>query len=685
MKCLKCGYEFSEGLFCPECGTKYDEEEAKRIEAQRIKEEQEEREREKEKEKAYQAQIEKEKIEQELELVKQKNENIRLQREEEERNRLLEEKRREEYNTIEEADTARKEFEESEKEKEEKNKKYTDLSTGSLVLSILSLPLVCTVILWIPASIISIVMGIKALKVHTQYKVRVLIAFILDSIALILGLICVLSVLVGIISPELAKYVEATETTQEIQTDIDEQNDNIEAQDENKEEINSIENVEDAEDALNNIDLDAFKAYYDYLEQNDNLNIFDYDHSEKSISFVDCYGDDHTEMLFSYPQNMGEYDVNMIGIATYDGSQIKKINSDIGFAPGAAGSPSIRLFVGENKKIYGIDQYSIVSDYCFEFFILEEGSDGVLHRNDIYSYIESEDYDTGNIIKEYKKGNSPMSQEDVAKEISELLKDPKKIYQIGYFYDMGDPYNIDSIITDDSSMMTYEEALTYLEGMLPLSEDSTASTNTELIQEYELIYEPVILEYKDAYEFCQNGYFIDEDNWEYLSNGFMDLAYTPKEEIGYLIEDISGDGIPELLIGDNYTEGEGYSFIWGGYTYKDGKIVRFLDGWWRNRYFWIENGEFYNAGNSGWSENCIIHLSINEDATSLMIDDYYFCTENSYGEISYYHNSLKNGAVKESEGSELGDISNAESISEEAFYNVTSKYIFEKLTFNPLF
>ena len=35
MKCVKCGCEFEEGLFCPECGAKYDEKEAeeKRIHA----------------------------------------------------------------------------------------------------------------------------------------------------------------------------------------------------------------------------------------------------------------------------------------------------------------------------------------------------------------------------------------------------------------------------------------------------------------------------------------------------------------------------------------------------------------------------------------------------------------------------------------------------------------------------
>ena len=45
MKCIKCGTEFFEGVFCPECGTKYDEDEAKiaeKKEEEKVKLEEEE-------------------------------------------------------------------------------------------------------------------------------------------------------------------------------------------------------------------------------------------------------------------------------------------------------------------------------------------------------------------------------------------------------------------------------------------------------------------------------------------------------------------------------------------------------------------------------------------------------------------------------------------------------------------
>lgn len=99
MKCFKCGYEFDEGMFCPECGTKFDAEEAKRIEDERItlekikkeeerkqkelqrQERKEKRELELEKAKVEQERIAKEKAEKEAEVLRLKNESLRMEQE----------------------------------------------------------------------------------------------------------------------------------------------------------------------------------------------------------------------------------------------------------------------------------------------------------------------------------------------------------------------------------------------------------------------------------------------------------------------------------------------------------------------------------------------------------------------------------------------------------------------------
>ena len=73
MKCANCGTEFDEGIFCPECGTKYNEEEAIAAEAMRIEEEERKR-LEIEKEKAEQERLKKE--EEAKEKLAQKNKNV---------------------------------------------------------------------------------------------------------------------------------------------------------------------------------------------------------------------------------------------------------------------------------------------------------------------------------------------------------------------------------------------------------------------------------------------------------------------------------------------------------------------------------------------------------------------------------------------------------------------------------
>lgn len=296
MKCKVCGFEFEEGIFCPECGTKIDIEEVISISketntensnnsdvssednlnlnkdggedallepqsknekndslsniytsgsfAQDLKDTpNEEKDLKEEKYKLEQEKIAAEKLAHEAELLKQKNENIRLQREEEERKRALEEERLEResrtfdgitynsieeknkaieayeekakrtingvtYNTIEEALEAKKVIMDKEAEMEVKIGKYNILSIWSLVLSIVSVPLLFTCFLWIPSTVVSIVLGIKALNLRTPYKAKIIISMVFNGIVILIGVFILLSMLMGVIAPELVKYID---------------------------------------------------------------------------------------------------------------------------------------------------------------------------------------------------------------------------------------------------------------------------------------------------------------------------------------------------------------------------------------------------------------------------------------------------------------------------------------------
>lgn len=236
MKCTKCGYEFEEGLFCPECGTKYDKDEAKRIEIEeeeaakkrsaeeklrqetlkqeteekkieeelRRREEKEKRDLEIEKTKVEQARLEAEKIAHEAELIRQQNEKARIEQENKIRMEEQEKKRQEEltrtfngvlYNSIHEMNLAKAKYEEQ-IELVKKTKNANLMAIWSFVLSIATYPLVMLLVLWFPSLITSIVLAVIALKAKTNKKGFVIASFIINGFFI---LICVLSVILALI------------------------------------------------------------------------------------------------------------------------------------------------------------------------------------------------------------------------------------------------------------------------------------------------------------------------------------------------------------------------------------------------------------------------------------------------------------------------------------------------------
>ena len=101
MKCQNCGTEFNEGLFCPECGTKYDEEQVKKesqkdelnakaeiekakVEAEKLAKEKAEHEAEIAKQATEQQRLANERIEKEAELTRLKMEREQAKKDENE-------------------------------------------------------------------------------------------------------------------------------------------------------------------------------------------------------------------------------------------------------------------------------------------------------------------------------------------------------------------------------------------------------------------------------------------------------------------------------------------------------------------------------------------------------------------------------------------------------------------------
>lgn len=116
------------------------------------------------------------------------------------------------------------------------------------------------------------------------------------------------------------------------------------------------------------------------------------------------------------------------------------------------------------------------------------------------------------------------------------------------------------------------------------------------------------------------------------------------DSVGYALQDISGDGIPELLIGA-VTEREN-SIVYGNevyavYTCIDGKPYLSFEGIARSSYRYTGEGNFFYQGSNGAMYSIFGTYTVSPDGKSLSCNDFYFTYEKdeSFKEIGLYHNT----------------------------------------------
>ena len=181
------------------------------------------------------------------------------------------------------------------------------------------------------------------------------------------------------------------------------------------------------------------------------------------------------------------------------------------------------------------------------------------------------------------------------------------------------------------------------------------------------VYAPILEEVKDILE---NG-FDQEKHYKYISDGIRERAMYPEGDdladvIGYYLKDINGDGIDELLIGENdvfeYGSPNKVNYVYSGFTVKNNKPVCFLEGWARNRQHYLGDGSFLNTGSGGASNTMFGEWHLEPEGTEPVWDDFYYtCDDMVEGGLVIYNNKT---------GEEDVNASKKLDITEDEFYEM---------------
>lgn len=190
--------------------------------------------------------------------------------------------------------------------------------------------------------------------------------------------------------------------------------------------------------------------------------------------------------------------------------------------------------------------------------------------------------------------------------------------------------------------------------------DEVADDTVENI-DYLSVYAPIIDRFIDGVYYLKT----DDDVYHEMEFGgfigLMDVCYSSDidqilSNLGYIIEDFSGDGIDDLVIVDAYDSKEQkYESILGFYTLKDEKPYFVFEGSARNSYEFMDNGHFYNLGSGGAAYSCCGEAYVSLDGRELLWKDFYFTneTDDTYENYGVFWNDT--GIWEADESELLGD------------------------------
>lgn len=119
-----------------------------------------------------------------------------------------------------------------------------------------------------------------------------------------------------------------------------------------------------------------------------------------------------------------------------------------------------------------------------------------------------------------------------------------------------------------------------------------------------------------------SDYFTDWQNWDIMDDrisiGVTEVVRyveNPYNYIGYVLEDISGDGNPEMIIVAPGEYGVNASMVLAVYAMTEDGPVRVFQGASRSLYYLLDDNTFYNEGSNGADDSSWALYRLSENGT----------------------------------------------------------------------
>lgn len=161
-------------------------------------------------------------------------------------------------------------------------------------------------------------------------------------------------------------------------------------------------------------------------------------------------------------------------------------------------------------------------------------------------------------------------------------------------------------------------------------------------QDYEAVYAPVLASVADLLS-CEtpDDHIEGPGETGVRENRIGTAAEDALWKVGYAIRDLSGDGIPELIIAQVDSQEGTLSHgkeILAVYSCMQSSPHLLLEGWARNRYYLLSDGSFLNQGSGGAAYSCLGLFRLDTAGTELSCLDFFFTWEED-DQIVTYHNT----------------------------------------------